>query len=101
MIRIVQGDQRVVSSKYNTDVVVESNTNDNVLDNEDVPFLTDATDYAGSKKRSVSSMMYAGVTNKLQGEVGAFLGAKDYPITDRGSRSETHRTRTKLLYVKF
>ena len=84
--------QRFIRNKQAGDIVLDSATGDNTLDQEDKVVMGSYQDAGGvDVKKSKFEVMFAGVGNEVQGEDASLYGANVKPRTDRGRNALTHR----------
>lgn len=69
------------------------------LQQEDIVIIGDFSDYDGSGTKPPQQVMLAGVGNELS--VSAQASMSDFnELTIRGNRETTHRSRSRLQYMK-
>lgn len=84
------------------DVVLQSDSGNATLDNEDVPnFHTSFQNPDGSTgTNQPGSLMLSGIPNQFQGTLAGVQGANKEALTRRGLSKATHRTRTRFDYFE-
>jgi len=95
------GETYIINDKHVGDFVHECNSDVPALDNEDVIVTGNWEDYTGSATVHSADVRYAGATNELFGTRAAIEGEDVDPVTVRGKRASTHRTRQHLEYIEI
>ena len=93
--------QRFVRDKFNTDIVIESESASDTLKNEDILVVGNWEDYTGSATVNKSDVQFAGVPNQLQMSRAGVEGYEEQEKTHRGNSEQMYRTRKHLEYLDF
>jgi len=93
--------QRFLRDKFNTDIVIDSDSATDSLKNEDVLVTGDWVDYTGSETVTRSQAQFAGVPNELQLSRAGIMGEEQQQLTRRGNSAQMYRTRKHLEYLDF
>lgn len=90
--------QNYVVSPDTDDYEHVCDSNNTVLGFEDVPKNGDWEDYTGSGTTLGNSLLQ-GVEDELRGSRAGIMGARKEPLTVRGARSSTTRTRQHIEFI--
>jgi len=93
--------QRFVRDRFNTDIIIESESASDALKNEDVLVVGNWEAYTGSATVTDSQVRFAGVPNELQMSRAGIMGEEEQQLTRRGNSSQMYRTRKYLEYLNF
>ena len=91
--------QRYVVDPHCEDFVHECNSGNATLDNEDVVVIGNWDDYTGSG--IVNNALTQGTENELFGTRADIEGEDNEPVTNRGNRKSTTRTRQHLQFINL
>ena len=93
--------QRIVTAKHVGDIVYDSNTGDDIIDQEDILVIGDWSDFTGSAVVSTTAQTSLPLPNELHGTLADLQGAKVTNLTDRGKTSSLYRQRRIKRYMKL
>lgn len=86
--------------KFNTDFVHECNSNNLILDQEDVLVIGNWEDYTGTGEVNKSQTQVAGLINRLEGTEAFYQDCERLgEFTVRGAKAGTKRQRQHLEYI--
>jgi hypothetical protein len=92
--------QIYIMEKHSGDYVHECNSGIDAVDNEDVVVIGNWEDYTGSKTVRQGDIRFAGTANELFGTRAEIEGEDLEPLSERGARKSTTRTRQHYEYIR-
>lgn len=92
---------RVVTENNIGDIIHECNSQNPVLDNEDVVRIGAWKDFSGSGATTPQDDMRRGAENELFGTTADIEGNNEEGTTRRGARAPTHRQRQHFEFINL
>lgn len=105
MVKIINGQQRIVTMRHIGDVEVFSDIQEEAVDNESVKVIGPWTDTllhgetASGGPPSRQQLMWGGISNKLQGTDAGLRGAKLPNLNSVGENADIYRRRRRVISV--